>query len=1273
MSLASPYRGLAPFADSDADYFFGRERDTQIVVANLIASRLTVLYGPSGVGKSSLLLASVARSLRQLPEEPLVIVFSTWSDHAEREMASALAAAAGVAPGPLTEVARGAQALRDVYVILDQAEEAFTYEADAAALAAILVQLLSSDLRVNVLVSLREDTLARLDRLKGRVPAMFGNVLRLDRLDRTAGRAAIVRPLERWNELEGERMRAEEELVEEVLDGVGSDRIGVGANGNGGGADAVRGIEAPYLQLVMERLWEVERAAGSEELRLETLARLGGPRRIVADHLERAMRALDEPDRRIAADVFGHLVTPGGTKIAHATEDLAGYAAVPVAALLPVLAALAEHRILRRDEHDRYEIFHDVLAAEVLDWRRRYETERALERERATARRRQRRLGLVAGIALVGVALTAGLAIWALTERQNAQEQASAAQAAEETADQKAELARTAQQEAEEQAAVARKARARADREAAAARAAEREAQEARAEAEANAQDAQDAQQEAVQQAAVANNERDRADEQAEIAREASARATANATAAKKAQASAVAAAGRAVRAREKAENAATSARARERLAAARALLATNPESALQAALDALALDSTVPVEPVLRDALMRSRVTDVLPAGGGELVGAFPDAAATTGASLRLRHADAKAAAAAAVNAVVTVTRNGVIRVFDSRTGAARRSLDTGRAVATAAISPDRETIAVGGADGIVRVFSLANGQPVRAIDHVGAVLSVAYSGDGRFLVSTGTNETAKVWDAGTGALLHRLAHPRAVRSASFSAEGAYLLTLSSDRFVRVFDVQTGRLVARLDQGETPTAGMFAPSGRQVVTTGQDELPHVWETDTGKLLLTLEGHTGNVLAVAYTSDGSRIATAATDGTARIWDAVTGRLLVPLIGHTSFVDAVSFSPDGRLVLTASRDGTARVWNAGTGAPQSQLLGHRGRVTQAWFGADGRWALTASEDGTARTWSLGPEPVLRAIAVGPSPIVAVATSRLGTVVAEGRADGSVAARTENGRLIAAVRLGSAVTDVELSARGDRLLATGEDGSVTVWSLPKAARVARFQHGAPATSGALLPDGGALSAGRDGIVQAWDLSTGRSRIVAREAGAVVDLAVSLDGVLIATAAGDVARVRPVRGGNAIVMAGHRDALTSVAFSPDGRRLLTASFDHDALVWNVATGRRERSFVGHVAVVRGAVFSADGRWVATAGPTRVGLWETGPSSLVDSRLSYLGGHRGGVGAVAFSGVGWHVFSGGLDGTLRRYDCQLCGGTDRLSRLATRKLARLAADAGR
>ena len=235
VSLSSPYRGLAAFEDSELDalYFFGRERDSEIVVANLIAARLTVLYGPSGVGKSSLLLASVARALRALPEEPLVVVFSSWNEAPEQALARAVARGAGVEPGALVDVATLAQARSDVYLILDQAEEYFTYHGEGDGFDAALAAVVDAPLRVNVLLSLREDALASLDRLKGAIPNLFGNVLRLDRLDRTAGRAAIVKPLERWNALEGDAVAIEDELVADVLDGVGAGRIELGPGGLG--------------------------------------------------------------------------------------------------------------------------------------------------------------------------------------------------------------------------------------------------------------------------------------------------------------------------------------------------------------------------------------------------------------------------------------------------------------------------------------------------------------------------------------------------------------------------------------------------------------------------------------------------------------------------------------------------------------------------------------------------------------------------------------------------------------------------------------------------------------------------------------------------------------------------------------------------------------------------------------------------------------------------------------------------------------------------------
>src|SRR5439155_7909522 len=127
----------------------------------------------------------------------------------------------------------------DVYVILDQFEEYLLYhgaEEGSGTFAAELPEALdSTDLRVNFLLSIREDALAKLDVFKGRVPNVLGNYLRLDHLDRSAARTAIVEPIAQYNRLAGDAgpVEIEAALVDAVLDEVGAGKVDVGQAGRG--------------------------------------------------------------------------------------------------------------------------------------------------------------------------------------------------------------------------------------------------------------------------------------------------------------------------------------------------------------------------------------------------------------------------------------------------------------------------------------------------------------------------------------------------------------------------------------------------------------------------------------------------------------------------------------------------------------------------------------------------------------------------------------------------------------------------------------------------------------------------------------------------------------------------------------------------------------------------------------------------------------------------------------------------------------------------------
>jgi hypothetical protein len=264
----SPYKGLDHYEEQDAPLFFGRDVECDLVAANLLSARLTLLYGESGVGKSSLLHAGVVPRLREAPDL-VVVIFRSWGGDPVAGLCAAIRAAAGLEPSAgepaLAEtIAVCTQRLgRDLVVILDQFEEYFVYHPqDDGTFAAEFPRAVNQgELPVSFLVSIREDALARLDRFKGRIPNLFGNYLRMDRLDRKAGNDAIVQPLKEYQRrlADGEHIGIEPHLVEAILDQVRVGNVQLGQTGTGtieGTSARESRIEAPYLQLVLTRLWE---------------------------------------------------------------------------------------------------------------------------------------------------------------------------------------------------------------------------------------------------------------------------------------------------------------------------------------------------------------------------------------------------------------------------------------------------------------------------------------------------------------------------------------------------------------------------------------------------------------------------------------------------------------------------------------------------------------------------------------------------------------------------------------------------------------------------------------------------------------------------------------------------------------------------------------------------------------------------------------------------------------------------------------------------------
>ena len=998
--MNGPYKGLAAFEDQDLDalLFFGRDQERETVIANLMASRLTILYGASGVGKSSLLRAGVVHELRQTARETgerrgapeaAVVLFGSWATDPVRGLIEAVAdsleggllegEAARNGPGSLVRaLAAASRAVDgDVYVVLDQFEEYFVYHPDTEhdSFATELAEAVRTEgLRANFLVSLRDDALAELDRFAGKLPGLLANTIRVEHLDLQAGRDAIVEPPRRYAALEGEpELQVEESLVAAVLDEVATGRVSIGEAGVGVAETAsdVSRIEAPYLQLVMERLWAAEIEAGSGLLRLETLRGLGGSRRIVEAHFDDAMSGLAPEEQEIAARIFGHLVTPSGTKIAHAPPDLAQYAGVEEEGLEPVLSSLAKARILRPSAaaggETRYEIFHDVLAQPVLGWKRRYESERRLEAERTAAAKRQRRLVAVAAVALTMLAAMVGVTVFALTQRSEAREQASVAHSRELAAGAVSELA--------------------SDPELGLLLALEAARTRDTPEAES-----------ALRQSLLAT----RAERVLRHGGE-------------PVQTAAVLAGG------EVASVAADGVLRRFDGASGRILAEVGGEAPSVAAAFDLTGEHVAVAAP--------SGLVSILDVLSGETVATVDHGGPVTGLSFG---GDGEL--------LVTAGREGGARVWQSTTGEAVAEITGAAALTSAAVNPAGTLVATAGRDGVTRLWATPEGELIREITgHRGVVADVAFSPDGALLVTAGTDGLARVVDVASGGLVATLVgHANALTTASFSPDGQWVLTTSRDHGARIWELETGRLAAPLlGHGDAVAAGAFDPAGETLVTASADGTARIWSTTvdqalstltqgsepvvgayytedgsavvmgeengallvvdaaTGSMLASLEGgspietleragarevvtaagteavvhdldgsaptrsydHGGRVTAAAASPDGSAVASAGEDGVARVFSTETGEVELELQGHAGPLTDVAFSPDGSLLATAGSDRTARIWNSESGAVELELSGHRDDVASVEFSPDGRFVVTASRDHDARIFEV----------------------------------------------------------------------------------------------------------------------------------------------------------------------------------------------------------------------------------------------------------------------------------------------------------------------------
>ncbi len=433
--------------------------------------------------------------------------------------------------------------------------------------------------------------------------------------------------------------------------------------------------------------------------------------------------------------------------------------------------------------------------------------------------------------------------------------------------------------------------------------------------------------------------------------------------------------------------------------------------------------------------------------------------------------------------------------------------------ATASGAKNPDQKP-------GLAQIWDIATGQELLALrGHTDTVEAVAFSPDGTRLVTGSWDETARLWDVQTGRQLLALpGHTNWVRGVAFGPDGGRIATASWDRRAKVWDVASGGELFTLAGHTADLRGVaFTPDGGRIVTSSRDGTAKIWNAGPTSEVMTKIAHGGQKLnAVAFSPDGATFATAGDDGAARVWESATGALRFE-VTHRLPVNDVALSADGRTLATGSNDRTARIWDSATGAPAAFVAEHPVPVLAVALSPDGRLLATGASDSLVRLWDIETGQLVRTLQGHTGFINDVAFSPDGKLVAS--AGGDHTARlwdTATGRELHRLEGHSdEVYHLAFSPDRNQLATASVDQTVRLWEVASGAQIlALGAHGDRVESVAFAPDNAQLATvSWDGKTRLWDAATGALQLtLGGHQNKVRDAAYSPDGRTLATVGDD-----------------------------------------------------------------------------------------------------------------------------------------------------------------
>ncbi|QEH38433.1 WD domain, G-beta repeat [Aquisphaera giovannonii] len=543
------------------------------------------------------------------------------------------------------------------------------------------------------------------------------------------------------------------------------------------------------------------------------------------------------------------------------------------------------------------------------------------------------------------------------------------------------------------------------------------------------------------------------------------------------------------------------------------------------------------------------------------------------------------------------TACKDGKARIWDATSLELRGELAHAEPVMCLAFSRDGNTLLTGVYEGWAYLWDIGTGRQLcPRLEHGDWIRAVAFTADGRHAVTACWDTRVRTWDARTGAPsgLPIVTNNSSIMAMAVSDEDRTVLVGGMDGYARRWSLETGELIREYGphRGAVYAVAVRPDDRTRVVTGSNDGSVREWESGTGRPLGTLCRHSGWVTSLAFHPKEPILLTGSGDRTARLWDLTPVREALATMPHSAAVRNALFSPDRTAVLTVGEDKKAHSWDISQGIPRDRsgpvggpamdlALDRSWNVIAVAAGNDVRFLDARTLESSGASLSHGGSVISLAMSRDGARVVTACFDQILRVwdvearacVAERRMEhyaGDVAMHPDGKSFL--VNLANVVKRLDAAT----LLPVGPD----------------LVHPANTFDIACHPDGRTIA----------------TACAARKAY--------------------IWKAGP--GGHTPLSLPHPADVLGVAFSPDGDLLLTGCFDNSARLWDVSTGKPIGKPFRHEAGVLSVCFSPDGATVLTTSFDKTArLWKV-PNRTLDGSPDEVVSWVEGLTGLEFRGEG-------------------------------------------